>query len=563
MSIIGDYSEEFLFPKGVNEEKLRETMGLIMQDKLDREAGKVVPDTIGADYFFLEGFITDQMCWDYPYIERDFLIHCYRQLPEFDKVAWYSQNEARYKTPEQALKGRVMGLAYNGAKLGDEYCVALIKYLHKLYHKKEYNQLKRFRNISAEEVLSMSREGERTSFTAIGRILGMCTLYGIEMDEKCSVLYLWLNRTKDKWDACDEEETAFRDFGPGVLEECSRQVDEWYEEEQRKKREAAQFKKFWNVDKFVGFCLRHWGYPEDYVDRCMENNMGLRVQFSRAYAVMKSAYPSGEFTFEDVQLYTHLYSALAALVDVSDRCGMDMDCLLGVDGLCLDEDEEPLFKPENLPFPKHFPQKTKESVPGALVAEKRVQKANLAPVGIGEAGEEDYLTEIALLRKKLNDKEQENRHLREMYRAAKTAKGETEELLKKYEGNRRELIALREFAYKSTAGVDLFPGLSVGGMESAIRDLKLVIIGGHVNWVKKLKKQFPGWMFVPLEAYKAVDEKMLEGKDRVYFFTGHLNHAAYGKFIACVRDKKIPFGYLGSVNVDAMVRLIYEEMFQE
>ena len=493
MSIIGDYSEEFLFPKGVNEEKLRETMGLIMQDKLDREAGKVVPDTIGADYFFLEGFITDQMCWDYPYIERDFLIHCYGQLPEFDKVAWYSQNEARYKTPEQALKGRVMGLAYNGAKLGDEYCVALIKYLHKLYHKKEYNQLKRFRNISAEEVLSMSREGERTSFTAIGRILGMCTLYGIEMDEKCSVLYLWLNRTKDKWDACDEEETAFRDFGPGVLEECSRQVDEWYEEEQRKKREAAQFKKFWNVDKFVGFCLRHWGYPEDYVDRCMENNMGLRVQFSRAYAVMKSAYPSGEFTFEDVQLYTHLYSALAALVDVSDRCGMDMDCLLGVDGLCLDEDEEPLFKPENLPFPKHFPQKTKESVPGALVAEKRVQKANLAPVGIG----------------------------------------------------------------------DLSPGLSVGGMESAIRDLKLVIIGGHVNWVKKLKKQFPGWMFVPLEAYKAVDEKMLEGKDRVYFFTGHLNHAAYGKFIACVRDKKIPFGYLGSVNVDAMVRLIYEEMFQE
>ena len=48
MSIIGDYSEEFLFPKGVNEEKLRETMGLIMQDKLDREAGKVVPDTIGG-----------------------------------------------------------------------------------------------------------------------------------------------------------------------------------------------------------------------------------------------------------------------------------------------------------------------------------------------------------------------------------------------------------------------------------------------------------------------------------------------------------------------------------
>ena len=88
----------------------------------------------------------------------------------------------------------------------------------------------------------------------------------------------------------------------------------------------------------------------------------------------------------------------------------------------------------------------------------------------------------------------------------------------------------------------------------------MLIIGGHINWINNLKSQFPDWTFVPPDAYKSVDGKMLEGKDHIYFFTDYISHAAYGKFIAVVRDKKIPFGYLGSVNLDAMVRLIYEEM---
>ena len=66
-------------------------------------------------------------------------------------------------------------------------------------------------------------------------------------------------------------------------------------------------------------------------------------------------------------------------------------------------------------------------------------------------------------------------------------------------------------------------------------------------------------MFIPTENYRIVDGKMLDGKDRVYFFSDHLSHVTYGKFIAAVRERKIPFGYLGSLNIEKMIRQIYED----
>lgn len=89
---------------------------------------------------------------------------------------------------------------------------------------------------------------------------------------------------------------------------------------------------------------------------------------------------------------------------------------------------------------------------------------------------------------------------------------------------------------------------------------RIVIIGGHINWINKLRKQFPNWLFILSETYKTVDGKMLDGKDKVYFFTDHISHVTYGKFIAAVRERKIPFGYLGSLNIEQMIRQIYEDL---
>ena len=91
----------------------------------------IVPSTHAAEVFFIETFITDDMFWDFQLIEKDFIKHCYEKLEEFSNVAWYENCDSRFFDPKNSIQKRILRLMLNGTKLGDEYCIALIKYLYK------------------------------------------------------------------------------------------------------------------------------------------------------------------------------------------------------------------------------------------------------------------------------------------------------------------------------------------------------------------------------------------------------------------------------------------------
>ena len=146
------------------------------------------------------------------------------------------------------------------------------------------------------------------------------------------------------------------------------------------------------------------------------------------------------------------------------------------------------------------------------------------------------------------------------YSEAKASRREAEEMVHRYESEREELIALREFAYQTQQEEEIRNDLPVEEMKAAIKGKKIAIIGGHVNWHNKLKQQFPGWRFVLSEASKTVDGKMLEGCEKVYFYTDHMSHVIYGKFIAAVRERKIPFGYLGSIHIESVIKQVYGDI---
>lgn len=63
----------------------------------------------------------------------------------------------------------------------------------------------------------------------------------------------------------------------------------------------------------------------------------------------------------------------------------------------------------------------------------------------------------------------------------------------------------------------------------------------------------------PPDTYKAVNEKIQENREHVCFFTDYLNHVSYVEFVAVVREKGIPFGYLGCVNVESVIRRVFED----
>lgn len=535
-------------PAGVS----REMFALFMQDMMNKESGKVAPDTIGADYFFLDEFVTRDMEYDFALIEQDFLLHCSGKLQAFNEAGWYGEDERWTAAPKIALQKKMVRLMYNGAKLGDKYCVELIKYLYKVYHKKEYNQLKRFSIISTSEIFSLSEDDwGGNSYGTIGRILGMCQFMNIKQDDSCSILYLLLDKVRKENISDNEDEREFLDFEDGLFEECVQQIELWIKDHDH--GDFRDFRKATKVyhehDEFVEACLRHLGYPSDYVFLCMDNNMGLRVQMARTLAVLKTANPKKDYTFEEVQKYTAIYSTVAALTDVADDFDYELGYLTGdpVDDF---EKEDMLFKPENIQYKEES--EKKHSVQKPII--------NVAPVSNGEASSEDYLKEIAELRRKVNERELENKNLRELYRQAKKQFDEAERMNKKYESERDELIALRDFVYRLENDVEAVAEDSFDDMKKAIAAKNVVIVGGHVNWISKLKALFPDWLYIPPNAYKTVDGKMLDDKDHVYFYTDYMNHISYVKFIAAVRERKIPFGYLGSVNIETVVKQIYEDL---
>ena len=531
-------------------ERKKEIAGIMLQDLMNRQSGNVVaPDTTGVGFYFLMNFITPEMSCDFALIEQDFLKNCRSKLDEFRQAGWYGDKSFRTNKPNDALQNCVLRLIYNGAKLGDEYCLELIKNLYKVYHKREYNRLKRFQTINSDEILSLSEDDiSGNLYATAGRIVSMCQFLGIELHENSSFIYKLLNNGREEFLAEEDEDTDFEYFDDELFNDCSDKVNEWLNELAKKNiPHRKKIKKYLETSDFIGMCMRQHGYVEDYPNLCLENDMGLRMQMIRTLAMLKTWKPDKDFTFEEVQFYTNIYDLSAALTDVADCLDYEVGYLIG-DEIDEIDIKEALFNPANMTVNARNRKPEKKPV------------TNVAPVSKGDVTADDYLAEIAELRKKLNEKEQENKYLREMYRSAKHSSEETEGLVKKYEAARDELIALREYAYNSEHKDDEIAEDKLPDMEKAIADKKIVIIGGHVNWQNKLKKLFPEWLFVATDAYKTVNSGMLEDKDKVYFYTDYISHISYKKFIAIVREKNIPFGYIGSINIGSVVAQIYGEM---
>ncbi len=131
-------------------------------------------------------------------------------------------------------------------------------------------------------------------------------------------------------------------------------------------------------------------------------------------------------------------------------------------------------------------------------------------------------------------------------------------MLIKFENDREELIALRQFVYNLERTAPEDTSISMADKEKEIAERKFCIIGGHTSWHRKLKAKFPKWSFIALTDYMTITPGFLENKDKIFFFTDYINHITYNKCIAIIRNRKIPFFYLHAVNMEQVITQIYE-----
>ena len=550
VSCRGDYNfefEDFLDEEYEEQDKMPpHMMSLFMEYEKNLE-NQVAPDTTGVDKYFIKGFFTGKMEYDFETIAHDFLIHHFQRVQEFNKLAVYGNDHPSQSDPDTALKYKILNVIYNAAKSGDEYSVELIKYLYKTYHKKEYKQLKRFKKITVPEIFSLSEtEDMGCDYTTVARILGMCNFYGIELEEKVSILYLLFGRVSKESE--EEDSLEFLSFREGLFQECYEQVEEWMAQIKgtRKYRDKS-LNTYWKADAFAEKCLKRHGYPDYFLNACDDEFYGLNRLFAGTLAVLKSIYPDEDFSFEDVQIYAMLMHCVDSLVSVCEAYDENISEILGI-APDRYELEDCLFKPENI-----------------VVRDTRKPNNQRKPAKpmtqtVKDVKDEDYLNEIHELRRRLRMKEEECRHFRQQYEQAREELKNATEIIAQNENNMEELINLRNFVYSLSQEDVPVEEEKLEDMKKHISEKDVVIIGGHINWINKLRKEFPNWRYLDANISRVHDKKLVEGAEKVYFFTDHLSHGIYARYVKLIRDCGIPFGYMHSVNIGTLIKQVYVDL---
>lgn len=147
-----------------------------------------------------------------------------------------------------------------------------------------------------------------------------------------------------------------------------------------------------------------------------------------------------------------------------------------------------------------------------------------------------------------------------LYNEIRSLKNDREKLLaelKSYERILDEVQHLREFVFSlefdeedNKIGKDL---------SFTQKNKKIVIVGGHENWRKKIKERFP--LIISIDGTNQnTNPDFCSGSDLVLFFTPHMNHATYYKYINYVINNNIPYGYISRNNLDLLENQLISEL---
>ena len=142
-------------------------------------------------------------------------------------------------------------------------------------------------------------------------------------------------------------------------------------------------------------------------------------------------------------------------------------------------------------------------------------------------------------------------------------KEEIRGLKEKTENDSKELAALRSHLYNLTEDEVEDDTVPFDTIVEKLKDLRIIIIGGHTKWVNKMKGYFPDWEFISPSPTGTIPASVVDKADKVYFFSDSISHAAYYKYINAVRDRNVNFGYIHGVNVEKCVRGIWKEFEEE
>lgn len=526
----------------------------------------------GIEFFFVNEFITGDLRVEILAIAKDFFANCAdvcRQVDEKkDELHVVDYFTGDYDKASYGINMigdqfslMVIHYLYYGTKLGNEFCKKQLIALHRTFHKKEYNSIKRFSKLTGYDIFDIL--GDDMSDGSAARIIIISRLLGIEIekDRNFEVICKLTNKhlreriPKEKYskiyddDYHDEDCEAF-DSNLSIAENIVNKYLTTY------KKDITTIKSCIRNTAYRYFSVNEKFYNMDIVDKWFRDGSIFAINTMEAVAnalsdpdyeydytdpqIVKEASDDERFQMLNELMMASFINFMMQIVFASNLSAISDNCFL-----FNDDNHSKLYKP--------------------MVTDKDVDNKDKAKPDDCKPDElddrTDLIAQINELKSQVKMQESEIGSLRGENKKVKSLQRELDKLKYESADDKKELAALRSFVYELDKESETETAENnIENMKKALKNKRLTIIGGHQNLVNYLKQEFPDWTYTATEVRSDIPLSKLVNQDLTVFCAEHICHAFYYKYLHMARKNNLKIGYMQGSNINQIITQLYNQL---
>lgn len=523
----------------------------------------------GIEFYFVNEFITGDLRVEISAIAKDFFANCAdvcRQVDEKkDELHVVDYFTGDYDKASYGINMigdqftlMIIHYLYYGTKLGNEFCKKQLIALHRIFHKKEYNSIKRFSKLTGYDIFDIL--GDDMTDGSAARVIIMSRLLGIEVEKdrnfevicKLTNKHLREDIPKERYskiydgDYHDEDCNAF-DSNLSIAENIVNKYLTAY------KKDIVTIKTCIRNTAYRYFSINEKLYNMSIIENWLRNGSIFVTNTVEAVANALSD-PDYEYDYTDPQVVKDAsdderFQMLNELMMASFINFMMQIVFAG--NLSAISDNWFLFNDDN-----------HSKLYKPMVADKSVDEAEPDDYKQDESDDRaDLIAQINELKSQVKMQESEINSLRGENKKTKSLQRELDKLKYESADDKKELAALRSFVYELDKESETEAAENnIENMKKALKNKRLTIIGGHQNLVNYLKQEFPDWTYTATEVRSDIPLSKLVNQDMTVFCAEHICHAFYYKYLHMARKNNLKIGYMQGSNINQIITQLYNQL---
>ncbi|MBG9730806.1 hypothetical protein ABD87_15040 [Lysinibacillus sphaericus] len=179
-----------------------------------------------------------------------------------------------------------------------------------------------------------------------------------------------------------------------------------------------------------------------------------------------------------------------------------------------------------------------------------------------EAQKELLNKELTSLKYDSEVTKEQNSTLQKELKAMQKENERLHKMIEKQNPLQREVVALRDHTFRSNDSYeDSESTISIDKMIKRFENDKIFVIGGHENWVKKMKEQLPSVTFIPIDKTGSLAQLKNDGIN-VIINTLSNKHANYKRVVSMLSNTSTLHYINSHVHIETSIKEIYNLLYK-